>query len=132
MATFPEPVTTTNIKIAQGTTFSFLLTMENPAGSAWNVTGATFAGKIKQTFVSTSSLVDFTFTNTNLAIGEVTVSLTSSQTAALDGTINWKGEDVDDTQREVVIGAYDIEMTLAGATYRVLQGTLTLSREATA
>ena len=71
-----------NIVIAQGADFSQTLTKKNSDGSAFDLTGYSAGAVIKKHFSSTSS-TSFTVDITS-STGEVTISLTDTQTLNLD------------------------------------------------
>jgi len=111
-----------NITINQGS--DLLLTIVvNRSDLPWDLTAVTVSGKVRATFDAVSSLVDFTIAKTDAVNGEFTIALTSTQTAALVGPGG--------TTRTKVIGVYDIEISDAGIVTRILEGTVTLSQEAT-
>jgi hypothetical protein len=82
---------------------------------------------IREDFTATTALETLDASVTNASQGEITVSLTSSETAALDvptGTA--------DDVREASIGYWDLEITTTGSeVYRYVEGEVTLSREVT-
>ena len=71
-----------NIFIDQGTDFSITVDVTDSAGDVLDMTNYTSAGQIRKTY--TSSTVSATFTTSiNAAAGQVTISLTDTQTSAL-------------------------------------------------
>jgi hypothetical protein len=95
-----------NLTVDQGSTFSASIDITDTENNLLNLTGYTVAGQIRKTYDS-STAVDFTGSVSNAALGEVTISLTATQTNAL------------------VAGryVYDVEITSAGGTVtRVIEG----------
>lgn len=105
--------TVNNLVIDQGTTFSFSFNLTNADGSAKDLTNYTIAAQIRKSYY-TSTKVDFT-TDTVDAEGEITISLTSTQTSNLKA-----GRYV-----------YDIEIDDTTETIRVLEGIITVTPEVT-
>jgi len=97
-----------NILVEQGATFSRILTIESTPGTPLDLTGFTFAGKMKKSYTDATAAATFTITVTNAAAGTATWSLTPAQTQSL----------VPQTHR------YDIEMTntATGVVTRLLEG----------
>ena len=106
-----------NILIEQGSTFTRTLTIEQTAGVPLNLTGYTFAGKLKRNFADANAAATFGLTVANVAAGTVTWTLTSAQTDALAPQVH----------------RYDIEMTAtsSGAVTRLLEGEAWVSASAT-
>ncbi len=95
-----------NLTVDQGSTFSASIDITDTENNLLNLTGYTVAGQIRKTYDS-STAVDFTGSVSNAALGEVTISLTATQTNAL------------------IAGryVYDVEITSAGGTVtRVIEG----------
>lgn len=105
--------TVNNIVIDQGTTFSFTFELTNSDGSAKDLTSYDVAGQIRKSYY-TSTKVDFTTSKIDLE-GEITISLTATQTSALKA-----GRYV-----------YDIEIDDSLETIRVLEGIVTVTPEVT-
>lgn len=97
-----------NILVEQGATFSRILTIEQTPGTPLNLTGYTFAGKMKKSYTDATAAATFTITVTNAAAGQATWSLTPTQTQALVPQVH----------------RYDIEMTntSTGVVTRLLEG----------
>lgn len=106
-----------NILVEQGSTFSRTLTVEQTAGVPLNLTGYTFAGKMKRQLSDANAAATFTLTVTNAAAGQVSWALTATQTDALAAQVH----------------RYDIEMTNtgSGAVTRILEGEAWVSGSAT-
>lgn len=83
---------------------------------AMNLTGYSFAGKIRQEKGSTTTMAVFTFSITNATSGILYVSLANSVTSTLTSGTAY----------------YDIEMTYADSTkIRLLEGMINITREVT-
>ena len=98
-----------NLVIDQGTSFTTTISLTDEYGNATNLTGYTGTSVIKKWYTSSSS-VPFTVVLTS-ATGQVTLSLTADQTAALD-----YGRYV-----------YDVNLTLGSTISRVLEGIITVT-----
>ena len=106
---------TYNFTIEQGTTFNRVLTLQEN-GSAMNLTGYSVASQMRSTHDSSSIVATFSGSVTNASSGQLTLSLTNSQTSAI----------------EEAIYVYDVEITSgAGAVTRILEGTITVTPEVT-
>ena len=107
--------TVNNIYLDQGTTFDFTFNLTNVDGTAKNLTNYTIYAQIRRSYYS-STKVDFTTAKVSLE-GEITISLTANQTAALK------------SGRYV----YDVELvnTGSGNVERILEGIVTVYPEVT-
>ena len=106
---------TYNFTIEQGTTFSRVLTLQENS-SAMNLTGYSVASQMRSTHDSSSIVATFSGSVTNASSGQLTLSLTNSQTSAI----------------EEAIYVYDVEITSgAGAVTRILEGNVTVTPEVT-
>lgn len=95
-----------NIFIDQGTDFSITVDVTQADGNALNLTGYSAAAQIRKTYGSTSATATFTI-SISAATGQVTMSLTDTQTTAIS------------SGRYV----YDLNITSgSGATTRVVEG----------
>jgi hypothetical protein len=95
-----------NLTVDQGSTFSASIDITDTEDNILVLTGYTVAAQIRKTYGS-STAVNFTGSVSNATLGEVTISLTPTQTNAL------------------VSGryVYDVEITSAGGTVtRVIEG----------
>jgi hypothetical protein len=118
-----------DILIEQGATFEILLTLKDVNAIAINLTNHTFRGKLKKAFTDLTATANFTFTVLDQTVvdnvGKVTVSLTATQTAALETSA--KG-----TTRSLTTLVYDIESEdIEGFVVRWLQGEAKVSPEVT-
>lgn len=116
------------LRIMQGSTLSLVLRMTDENGDAIVLDDVSSVdAAIREDFTATTALETLDASVTNASQGEITVSLTSSETAALDvptGTA--------DDVREASIGYWDLEITTTGSeVYRYVEGEVTLSREVT-
>ena len=99
-----------NIFIDQGATFTTTVTVTDANGDAVNLSGYSVAAQIRKTFLS-STATAFTATISNASSGEITISLTPTQTTALEA-----GRFV-----------YDVLITASGGTKtRVVEGQVTV------
>ena len=106
---------TYNFTIEQGTTFSRVLTLQENS-SAMNLTGYSVASQMRSTHDSSTVVATFSGSVTNASSGQITLSLTNSQTSAIDEAIY----------------VYDVEITSgAGAVTRILEGNITVTPEVT-
>lgn len=105
--------TVQNITIDQGTTFSLSITLTNDDGTAKDLSNYTVAAQMRKSYY-TSTYTDFTTAKVDLT-GEVTISLTASQTSALKA-----GRYV-----------YDLEIDGNSETLRILEGIVTVTPEVT-
>ena len=104
-----------NIFIDQGATFTTTVTVTDANGDAVNLSGYSVAAQIRKTFLS-SSATAFTATISNASSGEITISLSPTQTAALEA-----GRFV-----------YDVVITASGGTKtRVVEGQVTVNPSVT-
>ena len=104
--------TISNLFIDQGADFTTTVTINDSTGSALDLTGYTALAMIRKTYQSTTAT---TFTSTFVAdrtTGQITISLTDTQTAALeDGRY-----------------VYDLVITnAAGSKTRVVEGIATVN-----
>ena len=104
-----------NIFIDQGATFTTTVTVTDANGDAVSLSGYSVAAQIRKTFLS-SSATAFTATISNASSGEITISLSPTQTAALEA-----GRFV-----------YDVLITASGGTKtRVVEGQVTVNPSVT-
>ena len=104
-----------NIFIDQGATFTTTVTVTDSNGDAVNLSGYSVAAQIRKTFLS-SSATAFTASISNASAGEITISLTDSQTTSLE------------SGRYV----YDVLITASGGTKtRVVEGQVTVNPSVT-
>ena len=104
-----------NIFIDQGATFTTTVTVTDSSGSAVNLSGYSVAAQIRKTFLSASATA-FTASISNASSGEITISLSPTQTAALEA-----GRFV-----------YDVVITASGGTKtRVVEGQVTVNPSVT-
>ena len=104
-----------NLTVDQGSDFSTTVSVVDGTNQALDLTGYTFRGQVRKTYTSTTA-VDFTLFSNSPISGDISLSLSSSQTA------NMKAGRYH----------YDIEIVSAGDTVtRVLEGQLEITPRAT-
>lgn len=115
------PANELNLTIEQGATFENLLTFKDASQAVIDVTSWDIAGQIRRTWDSPTIIETFTFTKANQITntGEVTMSLTDAETSAILAL---------ERTTEFV---YDVEATVSGKKYRVMQGIVFLRAEVT-
>ena len=74
----------TNIFIDQGATFSETITVKDTSGNALNLTGFTAIAQIRKSPSSSTSVSFSVAFDADRTTGQLTISLTSTQTAALE------------------------------------------------
>tara|TARA_R100000742_G_C4261384_1_gene79173 strand:+ start:734 stop:1072 length:339 start_codon:yes stop_codon:yes gene_type:complete len=106
-----------NLLIDQGATFTSTITVYNSDDSVFDLTDYTAAAQVRKSYSSSSASATFTVSfSSDRTLGQITLSLTPTQTAELE-----EGRYV-----------YDVEVTSSDSTVtRVLQGTVTVSPNAT-
>ena len=105
-----------DLTIEQGATFSRTITIKDASNVAVDISTDTFEGQVRKRHQSGTVEANFSFTITDGANGEVTATISATDTAAMD-----TGEFV-----------YDIEWTNAGSNVvRLLEGTATVTPEVT-
>src|SRR5210317_157829 len=105
--------TVQNLFIDQGTTFDLVVNLTNADGSDKDLSDYTVAAQMRRSYY-TNTYTAFTTSKVDLT-GEITLSLTAAQTSAVKA-----GRYV-----------YDIEISSADETVRVLEGIITVTPEAT-
>lgn len=103
-----------NLYIDQGTTYSLSITVSDQNGDVKDLTDYTAAAQMRKSYY-TSSSSSFTAAITSPLDGEVTISLTATQTSALKA-----GRYV-----------YDIEIESDEETLRILEGIVVVNPEVT-
>jgi hypothetical protein len=114
-----------DLTIEQGATFSRQVTWQNEDGSAVNLTGYALAGKLRRKTSDQQAIATFTCTITNAGNGIFTFSLTATQTASLPVAYSQTSE------KELLECVYDIEASISGTVYRLLEGVAYISPEVT-
>tara|TARA_Y100000004_G_C8831054_1_gene376190 strand:- start:399 stop:743 length:345 start_codon:yes stop_codon:yes gene_type:complete len=103
-----------NLTIDQGANFSSDVTVKDANGNAFNLTGYTVEAKMAKGYSSTRTRTTITSTiATDATTGVVSLTLTSTQTAALDAPERY---------------VYDVEITQtsSGTVTRVIEGIITV------
>lgn len=109
-----------NLVIEQGTTFNPVLTYADSAGTAIDLTGYTARMQIRLKRTSTAFLHELTTEGVGITLGGVA------------GTIALLISATDTTAFTFTTAVYDLELiTAGGIVTRLLQGSVTLSTEAT-
>ena len=103
-----------NLYIDQGTTYSLSITVSDQNGDVKDLTDYTVRGQLRKSYYSNAS-TNFTASATSPTDGEITISLTATQTSALKA-----GRYV-----------YDIEIESDEETLRVLEGIVVINPEVT-
>lgn len=103
-----------NLYIDQGTTYSLTITVSDQNGDIKDLTDYTVAAQMRKSYYS-STATSFTATASSPTDGEVTISLTATQTSALK------------SGRYV----YDIEIESDEETLRILEGIVVVNPEVT-
>jgi hypothetical protein len=108
-----------DITIEQGSGFSLPLTYEAPEGSLVDFTGSTGRLHVRSKYGATDKLIELTTENGGIVLtedGEITLSMTAAQTAALAFSR----------------GVYDLEIVPpAREPYKIIKGNVFLKREVT-
>lgn len=105
-----------NLVIDQGTTYSVTITVNDDTGVARDLTGYTARAQMRRSYYTTSNTA-FTVSVSNPADGEISMSLSATQTSALKA-----GRFV-----------YDLELVSANANIveRIVEGIITVYPEVT-
>ena len=102
------------MKIEQGATLNLTLTFKDSDGAVIDKSSYTFAAMIREDYDS-PKIIDLTIDETNKASGIIVLSLTATQTAALNFNT----------------GVWDLESTTGSTIAREIQGKVELSKEVT-
>ena len=105
-----------NILLEEGSAFTRILTIESAPGVPINLTGYTFAAKMKRNIADAEPALTFTIAVSNAAAGQVAWTATSAQTLALAPQVHH----------------YDVDMTHGSTTTRILEGLAWVSPSVTA
>jgi hypothetical protein len=104
-----------SFEIDKGTTWKLSCEYKDSNCNVINITGASFAAKLRNTSQTGVLILDFGVSITDAVLGKFELSLTASQTALIPTGYH----------------VYDVEMTLAGIVYRLFEGTINARAEAT-
>jgi hypothetical protein len=97
-----------NLTIDQGASFSSDVTLKDSSNALFDLTGYTASAKMAKGYSSTRTRVTMTTTiASDPATGVVTLSLTATETAALDAPARY---------------VYDLEVTTGASVTRVIEG----------
>ena len=108
-----------NLRIDQGTTFSSNVTLAGNDGAAFDLTGHSVEAKMAKGYASTRTSTTITSTvASDATTGVVSLTLTSTQTAALDAPERY---------------VYDVEITQTstGTVTRVIEGIISVRPKVT-
>jgi hypothetical protein len=101
-----------NLSIEQGSTWDLQLSIDSTAGTDLNITGYSFDAKIAKSYYDENPIT-ITSTIVNASTGVINLTLTSTQTNALDAAIEY---------------IYDIDMISdTDVTTRLIEGRATIS-----
>lgn len=117
-----------DLNIEQGATFEKTFTIKDSLAAAIDLTGWTFAGKIRHRYDSPATVATFTTAVLNQVTnkGQFTISLTAAQTSAIPV------DPSDSINRDLTEYLYDIEATKPDTKKdRVLEGKVKVSPEVT-
>jgi hypothetical protein len=103
-----------NLTVDQGSDFSSVVTVTDSDGALVDLTNYTYRGQIRKTYTSSTS-VDFTITANTPTNGELTISLTASQTSNMKA-----GRYV-----------YDVEIESGNVVTRVVEGQMEVTPRVT-
>jgi hypothetical protein len=73
-----------DLTVVQGTDALFKIVIKDSAGAAFDVTAKSFSASLKKSYNSTDT-INFTVAVSDAAAGIISISLSDTQTAALDG-----------------------------------------------
>ena len=118
---------TYNFTIEQGATFTKIITWKDSSGAGINLTGYSITGKIKRKTSDQTALATFTATLANQVTnpGQFTLSLTAIETASLPTVTGTTA------QKVLLECVYDVEASTGSTVYRLLEGIVSVSPEAT-
>ncbi|MDE1170930.1 MAG: hypothetical protein PW734_06955 [Verrucomicrobium sp.] len=105
------PAASYDITIERGADYSLPLVFKDGNGTPLNIIAATFKAQIREAAEGNVILATFTVTVDGETPGRVVISLTGSQTADLD----------------FASGVYDLFMSNAGISYRMVAGNVTIT-----
>lgn len=100
-----------DLTIEQGATFSRTITIKDASNVVVDISTDTFEGQVRKRHQSGTTEASFTMTVTDGPNGEVTATISATDTAAMDA-----GDHV-----------YDIEWTSGSTVTRLLEGTATVT-----
>ena len=118
---------TVNLTIDQGSTYTHVLTVTDPAGNKIDIQAYSVRSQIRKTKKAMTKLLEITAQISDGANGQITLSLTAAQTAAITC-----GESKSDASSKYY---YDVEIYKMDGplerVYRVVEGSLTMNPEVT-
>jgi hypothetical protein len=109
-----------NLTIVQGATLEEAITWQDAQGNPIDLTGYTARAQARQNYEDATPFMNLTTENGGIILGgangQIKLSLNASATAAITAET----------------GMWDLELvTASGAVYRLLQGSVTISKEVT-
>ncbi len=106
-----------DFKIEQGATFTRQATWSDENGVPINLTGYTISGKIRKKYSDSNEIATFTCELVTPLSGIFSFSLTATQTASI-------------VSSNEIVGVYDIKATIGSTVYRILEGEVRISPDA--
>lgn len=118
---------TYDFTIEQGATFSRDIEIQDGNGDPIDLTGSTFAAKLRSRYSESATLATFTCAIQGSAVlGILRMSLTAAQTSTIEV------DDADGPSKQFTYGCYDLEWTKADASIvRLIEGVVKISPEVT-
>lgn len=108
------------LTIEQGATLSLVLTYKDSSGNLVNLTGYTARMSLRSTFDAAAAILSLTTENSRISLGgaagTITLTVSATDTAALTAPQS---------------GVYDLELVSGSTVTRLIQGTFTVTPEAT-
>lgn len=112
--------------VEQGATFELAMTLERPAGTPWDITGATLRAKMRASYAEAAALLTFDVQVDSATGGAITLYASASATSALP---------IGDVPQGFYPAVWDLEIleapTSAGVVTRLLEGRAKIKPEAT-
>lgn len=111
---------TYDFEIEQGSTLIKPIVWKDSSGNPINLAGYSAKMQVRQSVSSEDVLLELSSANSKISMGTTNGTLTLLLSATETAAITWR------------TGRYDLELTSSGAVVtRLLQGTITISREVT-
>lgn len=127
-----------NLRIDEGTTYSFVHTHRDSTGAAIDLTGYTARMSIKrkynaaiQAFLSTGSDANGGTLTLGGAAGTITIDMTATETDALVDDVELESLLSGEKAEQIEVFIYDLEIISGATVTRVIQGKLFLHRAVT-
>jgi hypothetical protein len=106
-----------NLQMDQGTTFTATITLQTVSGQRYDLRGWSVRSQMRKTHAATSATATFTASHDGVG-GVITLSLTSTQTAAIAPGMYFYDVEIYDSQPTPTV-------------MRVIEGSITVTPEAT-